>query len=186
MIEAPHVLDVLKQVKTAIETNSTSKLKFLSDQTIHSASTKQDQDNISLAVTIYSLGKIFERQDYRSLQGWDNFNNLLKNSLDNSIKYLEKNDVENYKKNFVLIGKAINKISGKLKIYINQVFEKAKVNKASRMHEHGISLGKTANLLGVSLYDLASYTGRTGISDMSINKTIDVKTRIKFAEDIFN
>jgi len=80
MIEAPHVLDVLKQVKTAIETNSTSKLKFLSDQTIHSASTKQDQDNISLAVTIYSLGKIFERQDYRGLEGWDNFNRLLMNS----------------------------------------------------------------------------------------------------------
>lgn len=185
MIEVEHVLNVLKQVKTAIETNNTSKLKFLSDQTIHSASTKQDDDNISLAVTIYSLGKIYERQDYRSLQGWENFNRLLKNSLDNSIKYLEKKDLENYKKNFTLIGKAINKISGKLKTYINQVFEKARINKASRMHEHGISLGKTANLLGVSLYDLASYTGRTGISDASINKTIDVKTRIKFAEDIF-
>ena len=186
MIEVEHVLDVLKQVKTAIETNNTSKLKSLSDQTIHSASTKQDNDNISLAVTIYSLGKIFERQDYRSLEGWDNFNRLLMNSLKNSIKYLEKKDIENYKKNFVLIGKAINKVSGKLKNYITQVFEKAKVNKASRIYEHGISLGKTANLLGISLYDLASYTGGTGISDMNINKTIDVKTRIKFAENIFN
>ena len=185
MIEVEHVLGVLKQVKTAIESNNTSKLKLLSDQTIHSASTKQDNDNISLAVTIYSLGKIFERTDYRSLPGWDNFNRLINTSLNNSIKYLEKNDVENYKKNFTLIGKVINKISGKLKNYINQVFEKAKVNKASRIYEHGISLGKTANLLGVSLYDLASYTGGTGIADIELNKTIDVKQRIKLAEEIF-
>ncbi len=185
MIEVKHVLDVLKQVKTAIETNNTSKLKFLSDQTIHSASTKQDEDNISLAVTIYSLGKIFERQDYRNLKGWEDFNRLITTSLNNSIKYLEKNDLENYKKNFVLIGKAINKISGKLKNYIEQVFEKAKVNKASRIYEHGISLGKTANLLGVSLYDLVNYTGGTGIADTDLNQTIDVKQRIKFAEEIF-
>ena len=126
MIEIKHVLNVLKQVKEAIETNNTSRLKDLSNQTIHSASTKQDEENVSLAVTIYSLGKIFERQNYRTLGGWNDFNRLFKNALDNSIKYLEKNDLENYKKNFALIGKAINKISGKLKTYIEQVLKKQK------------------------------------------------------------
>lgn len=185
MIEVEHTLNILKQTKKALAENNPLELKRLSNQTIHSASVNQDHDNISIAVTIYSLGKIYQREHYRKLEGWDNFNRLINKSLDLSIKYLEKNDLENYKKNFELIGKAINKISGKLKNFISDVFQKARVNKASKIHEHGISLEKTANLLGVSLYDLASYTGTSGISDMSINRTIDVKQRIKFAEEIF-
>ena len=186
MIEVDNVLKTLKQTKKALAENNPLELKRLSNQTIHSASTNQDQENISIAVTIYSLGKIYQRDHYRTLEGWENFNKLINKALDLSIKYLEKNDLENYKKNFELIGKAINKISGKLKNFISDVFDKARINKASKIHEHGISLGKTAKLLGVTLYDLASYTGTSGVSDMVLNKTIDVKQRIKFAEDIFN
>jgi hypothetical protein len=185
MLETKHVLKILKKVRKAIERNDTFELKNLSNQTIHSASINQDNENISLAVTIYALGKIFERTDYRTLKGWDNFYNLVIQSLNNSISALEKNDLENFKVHFIFIGKAINKISGKLKDYIQHVFEKAKVNKASRIHEHGISLEKTAKLLGTNLYDLASYTGRSGIPDVSFNKTINTKDRIKLIERFF-
>ncbi len=186
MIEVDNILNILKQTKKAIAENNPLELKRLSNQTIHSASTNQDQENISIAVTIYSLGKIYQREHYKKLEGWENFNRLINNSLNLAIKYLEKGDLENYKKNFALIGKAINKISGKLKNFISDVFEKARINKASKIHEHGISLGKTAKLLGVTLYDLATYTGTSGVSDIPLNKTIDIKQRIKFAEEIFS
>lgn len=184
-MEVENVLRILKETKKAIQENNSYSLKQLSNQTIHSASTKQDEDSISIAVTIYSLGKIYEREDYKSLKGWENFNNIIILSLENSIRYLETKELENYQKNFKLIGKAINKISGKLRTYINDVFEKAKISKASRIYEHGISLSKTATLLGVSLYDLASYTGKTGISEMQYNKTLNPKQRIKIAEEFF-
>jgi len=185
MFEVKHILKILKKTKKAIERSDTFELKNLSNQTIHSASINQDENNISLAVTIYSLGKIFERIDYKKLKGWDNFYNLILKSLNNSISALEKNDTNNFKTHFLFIGKAINKISGKLKEYITHVFERAKINKASRIHEHGISLEKTAKLLGVSLYDLASYTGGRGITDVPLNKTVDIKSRIKLIERFF-
>jgi len=185
MFETKHVLKVLKQTKRAIEKNNTFELRDLSNQTIHSASINQDEESISLAVTIYSLGKIFERIDYRTLKGWNNFYILIIKSLNDSISSLEKNDIEEFKINFLFIGKAINKISGKLKDYIYHVFEKARVNKASRIHEHGISLEKTAKLLGTNLYDLASYTGGSGINNVVFNNTIDVKSRIKLIEGFF-
>ena len=185
MIEVKHVIKILKQTKKAIEKNNTFDLKTLSNQTIHSASISQDPDNISLAVTIYSIGKIFERVDYRSLKGWNNFYSLIIKSLDNSILSLEKKDLDSFKTHFSFMGKAINKISGKLKDYIKQVLEKAKINKASRIHEHGISLEKTSKLLGISLYDLASYTGRSGVSDVALNKTVTEKIRIKYIENFF-
>ncbi|MFA5953240.1 MAG: hypothetical protein WC812_01480 [Candidatus Pacearchaeota archaeon] len=185
MIEVKHVLDVLKKTKKAIETNNTFELKNLSNQTIHSSSIQQDSDNISIAVTIYALGKIFERVNFRSLKGWDNFYSITIKSLNNSISALEKNNIEEFRNHFQFIAKAINKISGKLKDYITQVFEKARINKASRIYEHGISLGKTAELLGVNLYDLSTYAGNTGISEVPLTKTMNAKSRIKLTEDFF-
>ena len=37
---------------------------------------------------------------------------------------------------------------------------KASINKASRIYEHGISLGKTAQLLGITQWELTEYTGQ--------------------------
>ena len=68
--------------------------------------------------------------------------------------------------------------------YIEDVFKKAQINKASKIYEHGISLEKTAKLLGVSMFDLASYTGQA-IADTSEGNTISVKTRIKNAMEMF-
>ena len=72
-----------------------------------------------------------------------------------------------------------------MKKNIQDVFRKASVNKASRIYEHGISMGKTAKLLGITMWELADYAGKTGISDVSESKTLDVKSRIKLAMEMF-
>ena len=59
------------------------------------------------------------------------------------------------------------------------------INKASKIYEHGISMEQTAKLLGISMYDIASYAGQKGISDIPIGKTISVRDRIKLAMDFF-
>jgi len=185
MLEVDHIKNILKETLQAIEENNPIKIKELSNQTIHSVSTNQDENNITIAVMIYSLSKIFQRPNYKSEKGWENFTRITKNSIQRSIKDLENNDLVKFKKDFSLISKAINKISGKLKKYIEDVLVKAKINKGSRIYEHGISLGKTAKLMGVTLFDLAGYTGQTGISEAPLNKTIDAKTRVKMLEEFF-
>lgn len=184
MKERDNILHILEQTLYAIQNDNTSSLKDLSDQTIHSATTG-DEDNILVAVIVYSLGKIMSRQDYRTLKGWDSFNKIIVSSLKCSINDIKNGNDEKFREDFLFIKKAINKISGKLKKYIEEVFKKAEISKASRIHEHGISSEKTAKMLGISLFDLQSYTGQTGISDVSYNQTIDVKTRIKFIEELF-
>ena len=45
---------------------------------------------------------------------------------------------------------------------------------------------KTATLLGITLFELASYAGqKPEISDAPLSKTLDVKSRIKIAMDMF-
>lgn len=185
MKERENILNILIETEQTIKNDNPAPLKRLSDQTIHSASTTGNPDNIAVAVIVYSLGKIFERQDYHSMKGWPNFRRIVLSSLKYSIDDLKQNNEEKFRKDFILIRKAINKISGKLKIYINEVFKNAEINKASRIYEHGISFGKTAKMLGVSMYDLATYTGHTGISEVPLNQTINVKTRIKMLEELF-
>jgi hypothetical protein len=83
--------------------------------------------------------------------------------------------------------KAITKVSKDLKYYIQDVFRKAQINKASKIYEHGISMEKTANLLGITVWELANYAGqRPEISEQKEIKTVSVKERIKLAMGMFS
>ena len=76
--------------------------------------------------------------------------------------------------------------SGDLKFYIQDVFRKAQINKASKIYEHGISMEKTAKLLGITMFELASYAGqKPEIANAPLSQTLDVKSRIKLAIEMF-
>ena len=182
MKENKNILNILQETKEAIKKEDTLRLKELSNQTIHTASISQDPDNIAIAVIVYSLSKIIERRQHKKSK---KFYETIISAINNSIIAIKKNDEKRFKENFGLIRKAINKLSGKLKKYIQDVFRKASINKASRIYEHGISMEKTAKLLGITMFELANYTGQTGISDVPLSKTMNVKSRIKLAEEFF-
>jgi hypothetical protein len=186
MQEKENVMRILQEAKDAIKNNDSFKLKELSDQTVHTASISQDPDNIAVAVAVYSLSKIVERRKFQEFPGWNNFYKSIISAFDNSLNAIKKKDDKSIKESLTLIQKIISKLSGALKIYIQDVFRKAQINKASKIYEHGISMEKTANLLGVSLFELASYAGqKIGTSEVPLSKTLDVKSRIKLAEDMF-
>jgi hypothetical protein len=185
MQEADNVLRILKETRVAVENNDSFKLKDLSNQTINTSSLTQDSDNIAVAVTVYSLSKIIERQDYRQLPGWKKFYNNMLLYIDKSTKDIEDMKYDKFRDDFKNIRGSIDNLSGKLKKYIKEVLRGAEISKASRLYEHGISMEQTANLLGISLYELADYVGRTGISEVPENKTMNTKDRIKLAMDMF-
>lgn len=183
MQEKDNVLSILEGTKEAITKQDSIRLKDLSNQTIHTASTSQDPDNIAVAVIIYSLSKIIERKEYQMEKDWGKFYKIIILSLDNAIKNINNDkklraDLEN-------IRGAISKVSGKLKDYIQDVFRKASINKASRIYEHGVSMETTAQLLGISLFELAGYVGQTGVSDVPESRTLTTRARIKLAMEMF-
>lgn len=185
MEEVENLTRILEETLTAVEKEDIKKIKELSNETIHSAS-NENENSIIVGVIIYSIAKILSRSDYRSLKGWKTFNKITINALKNSINDLKNNDEKKFRQDFLMIKKAINKISGKLKKYIEDVFKRAEINKASRIHEHGISLEKTAKMMGITSYDLQNYSGKTGISEVNLNNTINVRTRINYLEELFN
>ena len=186
MQEKENVLRIFQETKEAIAKGDVAKIKSLSNQTTNTASLTHDPDNIAVAVIVYSLSKILEREDYRKLPGWNNFYNTYIGAIDKIHVALQKNDEKTFRQNIELIRNAINKLSGKLKGYIQDVFRNASINKASRIYEHGISMEKTSKLLGVSQFELADYAGRGKIHDTPEVRTVNVRSRIKLVTDMFS
>jgi hypothetical protein len=185
MQEVENILRIFKETKKAVEKKDTYQLKILSDQTNNTASRTHDLDNIAIAVIIYSIEKILEREEYRKYPKWENFYKNLKFHIDRAIIYLKKNNEEEFSKCLKEIRKEMGHFSGKLKGYIKDVLRKASVNKASKIYEHGISMERTANLLGITLWELADYIGQKESLEINNEKDFSVKSRIKLAMEMF-
>jgi len=185
MEEIDNILRILRSAKSFVEEDRPNELKSLSGQTIHVATISQDADNLIVAVLIYSLGKVMEREHYRKMEGWDEFYEAVVKNLGEAAQKLDKGDVSGTRKNLGAIRNSLNKIEGDLGRYIKDVFRKAEINKAFKLYEHGLSSEQTADLLGVSLWDLASYIGQSNIGDAKVAVSMPVKKRVGIAEEIF-
>ena len=185
MQEKENLLRILKETRKAVQKEDVLLLRELSNQTVHSASIYRDTDNIAVAVLVYSLSKILERKNYRDYRNWPKFFKNFMICIDRAINALEKNQVDYFHDQMKCIRKNINDLSGNLKSQIQDVFKKAEISKASRIYEHGLSMEQTAKLLGITIWELAEYAGQTGIGDVNLGVTMDVKRRIKYAEEIF-
>jgi len=185
MEEKRHILDVLRSTKIAMRKKDIIKLKNLSNQTIHSASINQDEISITLAVIIYSISKLIERTNYQHYPQFKSCCKTIEVGISKAIAFLERDAEENFARELQNIIKELKNTGGNLKKHIEDVFRKASINKASRIYEHGISMQRTARLLGISIFELAEYAGQTGIPDVNLNITLPIKKRIKFAEEIF-
>lgn len=186
MKEEDNILRIFKETKRAIEQDDSFRIKHLSNETIHSAAVSQDPDNIIVAVLVYTISKIVERKHYKDMPGWQQFNKILTENWDIAIESLEKNNIKKFREAVGKIRNSLNKIDENLSDYIRNVFEKAQINKAFKIYEHGLSSQQTAELLGVSLWDLATYIGQSSISETKLHDSLPVKQRIKYAEDIFS
>lgn len=185
MQERDNIIDILEKAKKAIREEDSVAIKDLSSRTLHTSAIYQDPDNINVAVILYALSKVIERTRYHEMSGWGKFEKAYEDALENALIALKKNDIDAYRDQIERIKDAVSGLSGKLKGYIAEVFRKAKINKASRIYEHGISRERAAKILGVSLWELNDYVGKTGIADVDLAYTLDIKKRLKNAEEIF-
>ena len=78
---------------------------------------------------------------------------------------------------------SIEQLDKQLRRYIKEIIEQARIKKGTRVYEHGISIGRAAEILGLSKFDLMDYIGKTGIADVNIGKNIS--DRLNKARGLF-
>lgn len=178
------LLKIIERTRKALQDQDVVRLKELSDESIGSASASQEPHNIALAVIIYSLSKIIEKSAYINKNTWDKFYKGVILEISHSVDAIKKSNEEHLNMRIEGLRKKIEELSGNMKRNIQEVFRKASINKASKIYEGGISMEKTSKLLGITMFDLASYAGSRQ-DTYSFKQKISAKERIKIAEEIF-
>ncbi|MGB9749013.1 MAG: hypothetical protein ACP5OZ_02360 [Candidatus Woesearchaeota archaeon] len=165
---------IIEESVNALKQENAIKLKEVSDHTIHNASIFQDEDSITIAVLTYALSKILER-------GIEN-RYWFEKKLEFAKIQLIKQNIEFYRKMIKEIFSQIARIDSKLKIYVQEVIEKAKIKKGAKLYYHGISMARTASVLGITQWELMNYIGKL---EEPRTATANIKGRISFARKLF-
>ena len=179
------VLEILKQSYDALQSDEVRRLRELSNRIVHSSALYQDESVIAVSVVVYGLSKMYERNDYREKREWLKFHQFILENLDLAYKSLMNSREDEYVICLQRLLGSIEKSGNKLRGYIQEVMYKAHINKGSRFYEHGISLGRTAGLLGISKWELMEYIGNTGIADVEESVTLSAKERLEIARRAF-
>ncbi|MBD3203287.1 hypothetical protein GF327_03270 [Candidatus Woesearchaeota archaeon] len=171
------ILNLLKKSIDAIKKNEILKLRIISNEVIHNASIFQDEDSISAAVIIYTISKLYKETN--------KINELVLPYLKELVSALEKDNYKNYRQKLKDLLNDIKSNYVKTSFYLSEIFEQAHINKASKMYDHGISLSRVSETLGVSMWELLDYIGKTSISE-SYDDLTDVKNKIKYTRTLFS
>ena len=172
------VLNDLDEILKVKEESDIVQIKGLSNHVIHNASVFQDEDSISTAILIYSLSKIIDRKQ-KDLD----YNKVL-NMLSSCISYLKSNQDDAFRKSLKNIFNFIRTMDEKLKLYINEVINQAQIKKGCKLCEHGISVARASEVLGISQWELMHYLGKTTLID-KFSEPVNVLKRLKIARSLF-
>ncbi|MBW2999803.1 hypothetical protein KY339_03950, partial [Candidatus Woesearchaeota archaeon] len=172
------IIDIINEVVKALNERNSIRLRRLSNYSIHNASIFQDEDSVSMAVIIYSIAKIIERYRYNETAAWTKNYSDFARELVQAKNDLEKNNFEHYRIVIKGLFKEISKVDTKLRIYIEEVIAKSKIKKGSLIYEHGISLARAAEILGISQWELMNYVGKTTIVTR-LDEAVSIKKRIE-------
>ena len=167
------VVDILrkKDIRDIIE------LKHLSDATIGNASIFQDEDSISVAIFIYALSKVIERREGQLNYGF------IRKMIIAARDDIKSERADLFRNSMKKAFDFISSLDSKLKLYVEEVIKQAEIRKGSKLYAHGISLARTAEILGVSQWELMAYVGNTRLTDSAGG--LSVKQRILYARSLF-
>jgi len=170
------LINIIISALTALEKKDSIELREISNNTIHNASIFQDKDSISIAVIMYALSKIIDRMAKIEPEVIEKLT-WARDSLKND-------DFNAYARNIKELMEVISNFDTKLNLYIQKVINEAEIKKGSKLYEHGISLAQTAELLGVSQWELMKYIGQTKIAD-KFEDEVQVKDRLEHTRRLF-
>lgn len=179
------ILELFDEAYAAFKDEDSNKLKEISNYTLHSAGVFQDRDSTSVAILVYSLAKVLERKKMHKYKQWELFSKDTLNHIKNARVALNNLDFENYNFNVHRIFKHIGKLEQSFGMYVTEVIKQARIKKGSGVYEHGISISRAAELMGVSPWDLSEFIGQKRGDDKIPMVTKSVKERLKFARELF-
>ena len=152
------ILAVLKQALDVMkkDPHPSHLLMDISNRVIHNASIFQDEDSLGAAIMLYALAK--------TVQGCCEKNvsfGPLSATLRKAYDQLQRGDDAGYRAAAKQLLMKIKQMDSRLKLYVEEVMNAARLKKGHKLHEHGLSVARIAELTGVSQWELLQYMGKT-------------------------
>ncbi|MDP6293237.1 MAG: hypothetical protein QF486_05440 [Candidatus Woesearchaeota archaeon] len=147
------LLKVLKRAARALKAKDYASLSAISNQVVHNAILFQDNHAVHTAIVLYALGKIAAQSKDKQLS--------VDIELDKAIVAVEREKHSQYEKELRHIMQVLRKADNKVNMYTQEALDRARVKKGYKLHTHGLSVARTAKLVGVSQWELQGYLGKT-------------------------
>ena len=170
------ILEVIREGLVALHDGDAFRVKELSNNVIHNASIFQDEDSLGIAVLMYALSKVMERGRLDIAE--------VERLLERAKSALEAYNFENYRMAIKFAVRKISEADSRLKIFVSNVIDQAQLKKGCKICMHGVSVARTANILGIPRWELMQYLGRTTFHD-EVVETVNVQDRLAFARKVF-
>lgn len=169
------LIKIALRVSEILERRNPSALKELSNHTIHNASIFQDEDSISIAVIIYALSKLLSSG---KITEWEHFQECFARMK----FHLLKKDELAYKKEVQNLFGLVTQHNENWRTYVDEVIRYAEIKKAARIYEHGISMARAAQMLGISEWDIAQSVGQTLQAEPI---SLSMRNRLSYTRTLF-
>lgn len=179
------VLNALKEAIAAIKEKNYGELQSISDHILHVMAVYQDADIVTTAIVIYALDKILETEKYKAHPKMRAFEKTTRHLLEKAASKLEKEDYSGYSDALQEILGNIQGFTKQIRFYIEDILHFARIKKGTKLYEHGLSLGKAAELVGVTKWELMPAIGETAIHEQFITPKEINEKRIAAAEKAF-
>jgi len=173
-------LIMLERAIKAIRTNNFADLERISNETIHNASIFQDTVSKKLAIIVLS---IFKLEQQNVLAG--KVTNLKSFAVDLAQLHdnLQHEQTDTCYKALDYILAKLKKISSSTSIH--NVVNRAEVKKSGKIYDHGISLAQSAQIMGISQWELYDYIGKSTLNNSSDDMDARVKKRVAYTRSLF-
>lgn len=157
------VKEILLMTLKGIQEKNPKLVKEWSDHVVHNSSIYQEEYLITTAVITYSLAKLLEKTKIEAKQKkqWQNFWRKISNQLKKSLNCIEKKEIKKCENHYNKIIKLIKEFDEHYSEHAAQILNQSKIKKAWKIHAHGVSLGRVAQLLKISEWELMNYLGIT-------------------------
>lgn len=158
------------------EEKDIKELEELSDHGIEDVAAHKDIDLVSITVLVYSLYKIIDSISEQ------NYKKILQ-ELVSARNNLQQNQLGKYNSSISNLFRLVKTSNKEIKMHLQDVLDAAKIKKSAILFDKGLSIGQAAGLMGLSNWDLQSYTGKA--ARVEHHEKIPAEKRVMAALKIF-
>lgn len=175
--EIVYDLDEAVKILANRELQDYQQLEELSNHAIEDVAAHKDLDLVTITVLLYSLFKVIQTLS-------DSDYDAILNNLGGASDSLKVNDFGKYNSYIRKSYELVRNSNAKVKHYLEDVMQAARIKKGALLLEKGLSIGQAAGLMGLTNWDLQTYAGRSMAFGQNQEK-FPAKKRLALALKIF-